>query len=201
MTGERHVLSYNRADLLSVTAARLTPDLVCRLRQLGIGYDLPRKRTRRGGRRKQRRIPTAVTAHRVHVPLPADHNLDVLVCGDAGPWTVDMCLSHSKHARHADLGNLTSATLTKPRFFNSKRHFHFAFFNAQSLGPNCQEKRIAVCEFISDNHIDIMFIQETWFKQKGDEGKISKLAPPGYYVKSFPRSHLGGGLVQRRSVQ
>ena len=117
VTGKRHVLSYNRAQLLSVTAARLTPDLVCRLRQLGIGYDLPRKRTRRGGRRKQRRIPTAVTAHRVPVPLSADHNLDVLVCDDAGPWTVDMCLSHSKPTRHADLSNLTSATLTKPRSF------------------------------------------------------------------------------------
>ena len=79
VTGERHVLSYNRADLLSVTAARLTPDLVGRLRQLGIDYDLPRERTRRGGRRKQRRIPTAVTAHHVPVPLSADHNLDVLV--------------------------------------------------------------------------------------------------------------------------
>ena len=40
-----------------------------------------------------------------------------------------------------------------------------------------------------------MFIQETWFKQKGDEGKISELAPSGYSVKSFPRSHLGGGLA------
>ena len=195
VTGERHVLSYNRADLLSVTAARLTPDLVCRLRQLGIGYDLPRKRTRRGGRRKQRRIPTAVTAHRVPVPLSADPNPDDLVCDDASPWTVDMCLSHSKPARHADFGNLTSATLTKHRSFNSKKHFHIASFNAQSLGPNCQEKRIAVCEFISDSHIDIMFIQETWFKQKGDEGKISELAPSGYSVKSFPRSHLGGGLA------
>ena len=40
-----------------------------------------------------------------------------------------------------------------------------------------------------------MFIQETWFRQTGDEGKCADLAPLGYSVRSFPRSTRGGGLA------
>ena len=68
-------------------------------------------------------------------------------------------------------------------------------FNAQSLGPCCQDKRILVTEFIKDNDIDIMFFQETWFKDTGDEAFCSDIAPPGYIAKSFPRSNHGGGLA------
>ena len=68
-------------------------------------------------------------------------------------------------------------------------------FNAQSLGPCCQQKRILVNEFIKDNEIDIMFIQETWFRQSGDEGLCAELAPSNYTAKSFPRANFGGGLA------
>ena len=44
-------LQYSRAQLLAVTAARLTSDLVCLLRSLQIGVGLPRKQYRR--KRKQ----------------------------------------------------------------------------------------------------------------------------------------------------
>ena len=44
-------LQYSRAQLLAVTPARLTSDLVSRLRSLQIGVGLPRKRYRR--KRKQ----------------------------------------------------------------------------------------------------------------------------------------------------
>ena len=47
-----------------------------------------------------------------------------------------------------------------------------------------------------DRQIDIMFIQETWFRQTGDEGKCADLAPLGYSVRSFPRSTRGGGLAE-----
>ena len=46
--GERSEhLQYSRAQLLAVTAARLTSALVCPLRSLQIGVGLPRKRYRR----------------------------------------------------------------------------------------------------------------------------------------------------------
>ena len=51
---KRVFIQYNRTQLLDMTPARLTPDLVSHLRSLQIGVDLPRKRSRRGGRRKQK---------------------------------------------------------------------------------------------------------------------------------------------------
>ena len=47
-------IQYNCAQLLDMTPARLIPDLVSHLRSLQIGVDLPRKRSWRGGRRKQK---------------------------------------------------------------------------------------------------------------------------------------------------
>ena len=46
---------YTRNQLLFLKPARLTPDIIGHLRRLGVGSNLPRKRTRRGGR-KQRKI-------------------------------------------------------------------------------------------------------------------------------------------------
>ena len=51
---KRVLIQYNRAQLLDMTPARLTPDLISHLRSLQIGVDLPRKRSRRGVRRKQK---------------------------------------------------------------------------------------------------------------------------------------------------
>ena len=47
---------YKRNQLLHIEPARLTPDIIGHLRRLGTGLNLPRKRTRRGGSRKQRKI-------------------------------------------------------------------------------------------------------------------------------------------------
>ena len=57
-TGERlcHNVCYTRNRLLYIKPARLTPDIIGHLRRLGIGSNLPRKRTRRGASRKQRKI-------------------------------------------------------------------------------------------------------------------------------------------------
>ena len=53
---KRVFIQYNRAQLLDMTPARLTPDLVSHLRSLQMGFDLPKKRSRRGGRRKQKQF-------------------------------------------------------------------------------------------------------------------------------------------------
>ena len=57
-TGERlcHNVCYTCNRLLYIKPARLTPDIIGHLRRLGIGSNLPRKRTRRGGSRKQKKI-------------------------------------------------------------------------------------------------------------------------------------------------
>ena len=50
----RVLLQYSRAQLFKMTPARLTLDLISHLRTMQIGVDLSRKRSRRGGRRKQK---------------------------------------------------------------------------------------------------------------------------------------------------
>ena len=50
----RVLLQYSRAQLFKMTPARLTLDLISHLRSMQIGVDLPRKRSRRGGRRKKK---------------------------------------------------------------------------------------------------------------------------------------------------
>ena len=64
-TGERsnRTLTYTRDQLLSCPSAPLTTDLTVRLRLFGVGSNLPRKRTRRGGRRKQRKSADTCTTH------------------------------------------------------------------------------------------------------------------------------------------
>ena len=68
-----------------------------------------------------------------------------------------------------------------------------------ALARERERERVCVCvcvlPFISDRQIDIMFIQETWFRQTGDEGKFSDITPSGYSVCSLPRSNRGGGLA------
>ena len=53
---DRHGLSYTRDQLLCFQAAPHGPSLTSHLRELGIRDRFPRKRSSRGGRRKQRRI-------------------------------------------------------------------------------------------------------------------------------------------------
>ena len=56
-------------------------------------------------------------------------------------------------------------------------------FNAQSVGTS--EKRM---NFVVDEQIDILFITETCLRWQGDEAKCVDMTPPGYSIKSFPRT-------------
>ena len=52
---ERVIVKYARDQLLVVKQARMTPDLTPRLREEDIGFDLPRKRSRRGGKGERKK--------------------------------------------------------------------------------------------------------------------------------------------------
>ena len=58
---------YSRDDLLSFRPACLTPDLAARLRSLDIGFCWPRRRTRRGERRKVKKISVVSCPRTDHV--------------------------------------------------------------------------------------------------------------------------------------
>ena len=75
---DRHGLSYTRDQLLCFQAAPLGPSLTSHLTELGIRYRFPRKRSSRGGRRKQRRI-TVVCCGAAR-ELVAKRRLEVVSC-------------------------------------------------------------------------------------------------------------------------
>ena len=58
--------SYTREQLLECkeTAAQLDPKLISHLKELSIGYRLPRCRSSRGGTRKCRQIPVVISQRR-----------------------------------------------------------------------------------------------------------------------------------------
>ena len=74
-----------------------------------------------------------------------------------------------------------------------KDNLIFGLFNAHSISS--RERRIQIKEFIKDEHIDLLFITETWLKQAGDESKRADLCPNGYKLKSLPRETRAGGIA------
>ena len=168
---------YTRQQLLAVNPAPLDPSLIPHLRELGIGFHLSSRRSCRGGRRKQHSISS-------NTSLPQS-------------WPIPVCVSQAQSSRTPSRG-IRHTNLTKIPLYNLKharKLLQVGTFNAQSLGPTCKQKRSAVYDFILEHELDVLLIQETWFREHGDEGKYKELAPAGYSAKSFPRRHHGGGLA------
>ena len=65
-------------------------------------------------------------------------------------------------------------------------------FNAQSLGKRKKEKTTKkqpdIEHFAMDEQLDVLFITETWLRCQRDEAKCIDRTPPGYSMRSFPRS-------------
>ena len=173
---------YTRQQLLDVNPAPLDPSLVPLLKDLGIGRHLSSRRSCRGGHGRRRAIKVVpFTSHKL-LPLNSENEL-------RHPHS-----SRPVAVNHDNLIRIPLVKNTRADSFATKT-LKIGTFNARSLGPTCQEKRISIYDFILDNGIDILLIQETWFREKGDAGKCAELSPPGYSAKSFPRSQHGGGLA------
>ena len=139
------------------------PSLVENIRSLRIGVNLPRKRTHRGGRRKQRTIQVLSRHAADPVALPPP-DFDLF----AGP----------------DFNNLISIPLSLRPKSTPADTLRVALFNARSV--NDPLKTAENSTSISDNQVDILFLTEFWLCQQVDEAKCSDLAPMGYSVCSFP---------------
>ena len=192
-------LSYTRDELLAHRHSKfnLDPCLISHLRSMDIGLNLPRRRSCRGGTRKQRKIPVLIG--QPFTPARSD------------PWTADRDVTQPRFDQHTPANHAGTPPIIDTCRGVNKRNLHritlqkvdsatagnikVASFNAQSLGPCCRDKRTAVNDFITEHDIDIFLIQETWFTDKGDKGKVKELAPVGYTAKSFPRENHGGGLA------
>ena len=71
--------------------------------------------------------------------------------------------------------------------------FIVASFNAQSVkGNDMACKHCEIPTFITDIHVDLFFVTETWLSAQGDKTKTVELAPSGFDVK---HSHVNRNLV------
>ncbi|KAK7465984.1 hypothetical protein BaRGS_00037471 [Batillaria attramentaria] len=177
--GNRPKLLYSRQGLLSLNASQyhLTCDVISRLRELHIGYRLPRKRSCRGGRRKQNQIKVCVGNRSVPTPDPLfeSHCSDQRVASATDPQDRDSLIMIN----------------TNPR----RQFLTVCHFNAQSVAGNQSEKRSEIELFVRDESVDVLLLTETWLKCQGDEAKCVDMTPPGYTLRSFPRATRGGGVA------
>ena len=93
--------------------------------------------------------------------------------------------STKRPRRSRELSNLVNVS--------SKQGLQIAVFNAHSV--QSKTRRASIVDFIIDEHIDIMFITESWLNTTGDEAKLKDLTPTGYKITSVPRETKGGGLI------
>jgi hypothetical protein len=84
---------------------------------------------------------------------------------------------------------------------NKKDQLKIGFVNAQSA----LLKVLTIKDYILEHDIDILYVAETWFKNKGDEVIIGNMIPEGYIFKHTPRSakNRGGGIgvVHKKHIQ
>ena len=177
-------VSYTRDELLSVPPSTLNPSVAAAIRDVGIGYHLPRLRSHRAGRRKQRKIDVVIGTVS---DTPKLRRLASTLCDVTLP----------PPPRGSNLSNLITVPLRSDVPSNK---LTFCNFNAQSVGPRA--KRSAICDFVRDYDVDVCLITETWLRQSGDEAKCRDLTPPGYTLHPFPRPNptstkgpSGGGIA------
>ena len=162
---------YNRNQLLKIDTPAcqscLEPEVIATLKDLGIGYKLPRgKRSARGGKRKRKRIPVITGHGKTRVCDPRNKTEENLifvpVLSICTPPSDQLCV---------------------------------CLFNAHSVGPASTRNQIT--DFILDNNIDIMLLTETWLRSSGDEAKCCDLTPTGYHLHSIPRPPHSSGQFAR----
>ena len=159
-------LRYTRSELLSLHSHRLkNRDVISAVKRLGIIAHSFSRRTQRGGRRKQ-------------------HAIKVI---DAGLRTSTCSYTRMDRRNLINVHCISNSTKTLSGL-------RVGCFNAQSVQRNCN-KRTDISTFICDQHMDILFIAETWLKPHGDEGRLHDLTPAGYISKSFPRESRGGDIA------
>ena len=180
---------YTRRELLSYDSnvtLRLHPQLCLWLKDLGIARNVPKKprRSKRGGRRKRRKIYVIVGVHgpaSLGPALPSPH-LHSSLCSlekpsasaiSITPDEINSTASNTLLAcGHTQKGNLIYIDAKK-----QDTRFSVCVFNAQSVGS--RDKRTEIVKYICDECVD-MFLTETWMRSHGDEAKYADLKPPGY---------------------
>ncbi|KAL8610349.1 hypothetical protein ACOMHN_041163 [Nucella lapillus] len=124
--------AYTRDQLLGCkqTNAHLNPSVINRLKELSIGYRLPRHRSCRGGTRKRWQIPVVVSQRRSQ-----DNTLflpDCVPCTTpTPPSSPDVSLCSTARLSRANLQNLIKVPLQSSDLPNQ---LCVCLFNAKSVG-------------------------------------------------------------------
>ena len=177
---KRVLIEYNRAQLLHMTPARLTPDLVSHLRSLQIGVDLPRKRSRRGGRRKQKQSKQGN-----HLP-PSSLSLTERSISDDQDLVensrsdIPVRITSRDHRTPAgrqsgvNFSNLISITTqdNQESTHQSQSPIKALCFNWYS----CRQTATNIHDLIVDTNVDVLTLTEMWLYSHGDEAYISPRA-------------------------
>ncbi|WP_293703032.1 hypothetical protein, partial [Thiolapillus sp.] len=195
----RVLLQYSRAQLFKMTPARLTLDLISHLRSMQIGVDLPRKRSRRGGRRKQKQSNL-----NEHLPPVSLSLIERSISDDRDLFAesrLEIPVRITDHVHHAttvrqscvNFNNLISITTQHSRVSvnRSQSSLKLLSFNSQS----CRQIATDIYDLIVDNSIDVLMLTETWLYSNGDEAYIAAMTPAGYEFRSFPRTGSRGGGI------
>ena len=159
--GERskHVfIQYNHAQFLDRTPACLTQDLVSHLHSLQIGTDLPRKWSRRGGRRKQKQFKQVS-----HTPPSSLSLTERLISEDQDlvedsrsdiPVRITSHVNHipTIHQSGVNFSNLISITTqdSHESTHQSQSCIKVLCFNAHS----CQQIATDIHDMIVDTNVD-----------------------------------------------
>ena len=203
---KRVFIQYNHAQLLDMTPARLTPDLISHLRSLQIGTDLLRKWSRHGGRRKQKQSKQGD-----HLPPSSLSLTEWLISNDQDlvedsrsdiPVRITSHVNHTPTIRQCSVNfsNLISITTqdSHESTHQSQSCIKVLCFNLQS----CQQIATDI-HMIIDTNADVLMSMETWLYSHGDKAYIAAMTPAGYDFRSFPHvGSRGGGIsfVTRTSL-
>ena len=160
---KRVLIQYNRPQLLDMTPARLTPDLISHLRSLQIGVDLPRKRSRRGGRRKQKQPKQGN-----HLP-PSSLSLTERSISD------DQDLV--ENSRSDIPVRITRRDHRTPAGRQSGVNFsNLMSITTQDNQESTHQTATKSHDLVVDTNVDVLTLTEMWLYSHGDEAYISPMA-------------------------
>ena len=196
---KRVLIEYNRAKLFDITLSGLTTYLISHFRSLQIGVDLPRKRSRRGGSRKQKQFKQVS-----HIP-PSSLSLTGRLISDDQDSTEDSrcgisvwitChVNHTPTIRQSgvNFSNLIYITTEDipESVHQSQSCIKVLCFNSRS----CRQIATDIHDMTVDTNVDVLMLTETWLYSHSDEVYIAAVTSAGYDFRSFPRlGSRGGGI-------
>ena len=130
-------------------------------------------------------VPTPATSPTASATSPAPtsplaspasyHGITTAASSTRKRSSLQSSTSRGAYARH-----LVTIPLHDPR---TPQTLLLSLFNARSVSTS--RKKTEICNFITDNDVDIMLLTETWLRSSGDEAKCADLAPPGYSSTLF----------------